>query len=275
MQTMFIARRSNRAFTLIELLVVIAIIAILAAMLLPALSKAKQKAHGIACINNNRQLMMAWMLYASESDDHLVYNTGGFGTITDLTRQWAANRLDWTTSVINTNTDLLSKALLGTLIGRNYKVFKCPADNYDLTIGPRTRSYSMNGFVGPHDDVNSWYDGTHTYKQFFKQTDFNRPSDMFVLVDEHPDSINDSIFIVAGSGALNNIYAGSRAWRDMPANYHKGACGFSFADGHAEIKRWVNNFTAHQPILRDSSRFNAAISLPAGEGTEDLFWVAD
>ena len=78
-----------------------------------------------------------------------------------------------------------------------------------------------------------------------------------------------------GSGALGSIYSGSRQWRDMPANYHNGACGFSFADGHAEIKRWLNPFTRNQPVLRNSSRFASPLSIPAGEGDEDLRWVAD
>jgi len=260
---------------LIELLVVIAIIAILAAMLLPALAKAKQKAQGIYCINNNKQLMLCWTMYAADNGDRLVYNTGGFGTVTDPTIQWAANTMDWSASPVNTNTLLLTKALLGGYLANNYSAFKCPADKFDLDIGPRSRSYSMNGFVGPHDLTGSPYDGTHTYKQFLKSADFSRPTDMFVMVDEHPDSINDSIFIVAGSGALANIYNGSRAWRDMPANYHNRACGFSFADGHAEIKRWLNPFTANQPVLRNSARFAAALPIPAGEGDEDLRWVAD
>jgi prepilin-type processing-associated H-X9-DG protein len=170
---------------------------------------------------------------------------------------------------------LLTKALLGGYLGNNYKVFKCAADVYDLAIGPRVRSYSMNGFVGPHDEAGTPYDGTHTYKQFLKHSDFAKPTDIFVLVDEHPDSINDGIYIVAGSGDLASIYSGARVWRDMPANYHNRACGFSFADGHAEIKRWLNAFTANQPILRSNARFAAPLAIPGGEGTQDLIWVAD
>lgn len=271
MKLLSVRRRS--AFTLIELLVVIAIIAILAAMLLPALSKAKQKAEGIYCISNNKQLMLAWAMYYSDNSDRLVYNTGGFGTVTDVSVQWAANSLNWLESSANTNTLLLTKALLGGFVGGSAKVFKCPADKYDLKIGPRSRSYSMNGFVGLHDQVGTPYNAN--YRQFLKHSDFGKPSDIFVMVDEHPDSINDSIYIVAGGGDLNGIYSGAkREWRDMPASYHNGACGFSFADGHAEIKKWINPFTAHQPIQRNS-RFVNPQAIPGGEGTQDLLWVAD
>ncbi|HEY9508891.1 MAG TPA: prepilin-type N-terminal cleavage/methylation domain-containing protein [Verrucomicrobiae bacterium] len=271
MKLLSLRRRS--AFTLIELLVVIAIIAILAAMLLPALSKAKQKAQGIYCISNNKQLMLAWAMYYSDNSDRLVYNTGGFGNVNDISIQWAANSMNWLESNANTNTLLLTKALLGGYVGGSAKVFKCPADKYDLKIGPRSRSYSMNGFVGPHNQTGTPYNPN--YRQFLKHSDFGKPSDIFVMVDEHPDSINDSIFIVAGSGDLNGIYSGGkREWRDMPASYHNGACGFSFADGHAEIKKWINPFTAHQPVQRND-RFKVAQAIPGGEGTEDLHWVAD
>ena len=263
-------------FTLIELLVVIAIIAILAAMLLPALNKAKQKAQGIGCLNNNKQLTLAWTMYTSDNNDHLVYNEGGFGTLTDVTHQWAAGTLDWNVSnTYNTNTVLLTKALLAGYVGNSARIFKCPADVFDLKNGPRIRSYSMNGFVGRLSDAGNPYNAS--YKQFLKPGDFINPVNTFVMVDEHPDSINDSIFIVAASGDLNGqIYsAGTPAWRDMPANYHNRAAGFSFADGHSEIKRWQNPFSANQPVLRDSSRFANPLPIPSGQGSDDIRWVAD
>ncbi|HEY4416902.1 MAG TPA: prepilin-type N-terminal cleavage/methylation domain-containing protein [Verrucomicrobiae bacterium] len=262
--------QSHQGFTLIELLVVIAIIAILAAMLLPALSKAKQKAQGIYCENNNKQLMLSWTMYASDYNDRLVYNKAS--DTTDLIN-WVGGTLDWTTSPLNTNIALITKALMAPYIGANYKIFKCPADIYDLKIGPRIRSYSMNCFVGPHDNTGTPVNTQ--YKQFIKHTDFARPTDTFVLVEEHPDSINDAYYTVEGGGDLSQAYASTAYWRDMPANYHNRAAGFSFADGHAEIKKWLNPFTANNPVLRNSSRFAAALQIPNGEGTDDVRWMAD
>ena len=133
----------------------------------------------------------------------------------------------------------------------------------------------MNGFIGPRDNVQTVYNPG--YRQFFKLGDFLNPSGIFVLVDEHPDSINDCIYIVAANGDLDGqIYSsGDPSWRDMPANYHNRAAGFSFADGHAEIKKWLNSFTANQPVLRDSSRFDNPQPIPSGNGSDDIRWVAD
>jgi prepilin-type N-terminal cleavage/methylation domain-containing protein/prepilin-type processing-associated H-X9-DG protein len=260
------------AFTLIELLVVIAIIAILAAMLLPALSRAKLKAQGISCLNNSKQLMIGWQMYAGDNTDRLVYNKGGFTVATDL-QIWAAGTLDWGNSSLNTNTALLTRALLASYVGNNFRIYKDPADTYTSLAGPRVRSYSMNGFVGPRDDNGTVYNSK--FRQYFKHTDFTKPSNIYVLLDEHPDSINDSLYIVAAEGKLDSIYSGSSpAWRDMPANFHNKACGFAFADGHSEIKRWLDPFTADQAVKKDG-RFAIAQPIPTGEGKRDITWVAD
>ena len=263
----------RRGFTLIELLVVIAIIAILAAMLLPALSRAKCKAVAIQCMSNTKQLSLAWRMYADDNRDRIPFAYAPDPPDANAQYAWVTGILDFTSNPANWDiNNNITKSPLWTYCGKNSGIWKCPADRATVKkpngeVVPRVRSMSMSIWAGG----NQGTDGNWgpLWKVYNKMSDMVNPgpSRTITLLEEREDSINDGFFVILMDGYPN---LATTVMVDYPASYHCGACSFSFGDGHSEIHKWKDPRTS--PVLKPGQPLPLNQPLP---NNQDIYWMQD
>jgi prepilin-type N-terminal cleavage/methylation domain-containing protein/prepilin-type processing-associated H-X9-DG protein len=275
--------RTKRAFTLVELLVVIGIIGILAGLLLPSVTKAKTKAQAIQCLNNHRQLILAWRMYNEDNSDRLLFASPSayVGDNSTDAYTWVLGFMDFdpdNPSNWDVNQDI-KRSPLWPYCGRSTGIWKCPADRSTVKPSggpfkgqsmPRVRSMSMNLWVGGFGGEDGGLSDGGVWRVYLKANEMTDPgpSRTFVLLDMREDSIDIGNFATDMRGWPDQ--PGSTGFYDLPASYHNGAGGLSFADGHSEIRRWLDART--MPPLVQGGLIPDVVSSPSNK---DILWLQE
>jgi prepilin-type processing-associated H-X9-DG protein/prepilin-type N-terminal cleavage/methylation domain-containing protein len=243
--------RSRRAFTLTELLVVILVVGFGVVVLAPALARTQPASKTFQCLNNHRQLVNAWRMYSVDYNDRVANNFGINEVLNAISIEkfdnWANNVMSWSASgsVTDrsiTNVAWVTNSVMGKYADAPVSAYRCPSDVFlsppQRALGwtARLRSVSMNSVFGRFSDGNdSTAQGLNwalpQYLQCLNSAQVTKPAKTWLFIEEHPDSINEGYFV-------NNTSA--TTWQDIPAAFHNGGCTFSFADGHAEVRKWLS-----------------------------------
>lgn len=264
------------AFTLTELLVVLGVLGVLLLTVLPAIARSQPSTKTAQCQNNLRQLTGAWRMYAEDNLQKTINNFGVSETMVEINaqtyRSWANNIMSWTADPKITNAALLKIGPMSAYLGEVTHVYRCPADNYlspaqrAAGFTERTRSFAMNGFFGPFtpNSNDAWASGRNmfypSHRQWLKVTEVRKPDSFFVILEEHPDSINEGLF-------LNSPLPAPNQWSDIPGSLHNGALNLSFADGHTENHQW-KSLTTTVPV-----RFSYLPRTLDAAGRDDYQWL--
>lgn len=270
------------AFTLIELLAVICVIAMLAATVSTTFSGSRTGSQSFRCLNNNRQLCAAWRAYADDNFDRLVYSAdNGVANNKWNASAWTLTHMDFSPNLQNwdPSVDLMLRPLY-PYTGRDVTIYRCPSDNSYVVVNnsvkPRVRSFSLNLFLGgfaPSTGPNSpgssgGLPSAAAFRIFSKTTDLTAPgpANTFVFVDMRPETINWGNFYADMTG-YSNQPAAYQITVDFPSIFHNVGASISFADGRAEIHRWLDPRTT--PVL-GGSVFNGTVQSP---NNVDIAWL--
>lgn len=253
-------------FNVLELIVAIAVMTVLVVTIGTALGSARPNSLTTQCLNNLKQLAQAFEMYSEDNNGNLVPNRDGGNTgKSSPDASWVGGWLDYSASTDNTNTDLLinhKRYPYGAYFGsytQDASLFKCPSDKSMNTLSgqvfQRVRSVSMNGLVNGR-----WWTNPSGYNLYRKLSQFGSTSGIFLLLDEHPNSLNDGLFLVDPDTAYQMI--------DYPGSSHGGAGNFAFVDGHGETHRWLDPRTTPPFIAGATMPLN--VNLP---GDVDVTWL--